>query len=417
MADQQFKYDAFLSYASADKAAVRELADRLAADRLRVWLDDWVIQPGDSIPLAIQEGLESSRTLVLVMSQAAFASEWVTLEQNTALFRDPTNRQRRFIPLRLDDCDIKDSLKQFAYVDWRKRQDSEYARLRNACRDPDAQPLFGLTPYQHELEKARARVEARRGVVGSSGVSLPVHFKSELPPPNAPAVPDLFGLRPAEYELENARARVEAGGSFTETSQIRHPFRRNSVSLGSHVLLSYYQENSADGAWLYQMLSGAGHDVLYQQELLPGMDKPQFKSRLKRNINAARAVIICLSAEVNPRRHQTVLTLASEEYGRRKAMQSGDDPYDEVPDDVYLIPVRFSNCEIPDFRVGDRQMLADLEHLDLFPADHRQFAVEQLFKVLANPRKPASWLVNYLAARVSREPLVDRDSYWPFAGS
>ena len=112
----EFEYDVFLSHASADKPAVWELAERLKRDGLRVWLDEWVIQPGDSIPLAIEQGLESSRTLVLVMSQAAFDSEWVTLERHTALFRDPTNRQRRFVPLRLDDCEIKGWHRQFARV-------------------------------------------------------------------------------------------------------------------------------------------------------------------------------------------------------------------------------------------------------------------------------------------------------------
>ena len=43
-----------------------------------MWLDEWVNQPGDSIPLAIEQGLENLRTLVLVMSQAAFTSERVT---------------------------------------------------------------------------------------------------------------------------------------------------------------------------------------------------------------------------------------------------------------------------------------------------------------------------------------------------
>jgi len=112
-----FQYDVFLSHATADKSAVRELAERLKADGLRVWFDEWEIHPGDSIPLKIEQGLENSRTLELVMSKAAFDSEWVTLERHTALFRDPTNQQRRFIPLRLHDCDIKDSPKQFAYVD------------------------------------------------------------------------------------------------------------------------------------------------------------------------------------------------------------------------------------------------------------------------------------------------------------
>jgi TIR domain len=62
-------YDIFLRHSSKDKPAVRELAERLKADGLRVWFDDWVIKPGDSIPLAIEQGLENSRTLVLVMSE------------------------------------------------------------------------------------------------------------------------------------------------------------------------------------------------------------------------------------------------------------------------------------------------------------------------------------------------------------
>jgi hypothetical protein len=125
----EFEYDVFLSHASADKPAVRELAERLKGDGLRVWLDEWVIQPGDSIPLAIEKGLESSRTLVLVMSQAAFDSDWVTLERHTALFRDPVNRQRRFIPLRLDDCVLSETLKQFACIDWSQRDASQYQRM------------------------------------------------------------------------------------------------------------------------------------------------------------------------------------------------------------------------------------------------------------------------------------------------
>ena len=131
---KRFAYDVFLSHTSKDKPAVRELAERLKQDGLRVWFDEWVIQPGDSIPLKIEQGLEQSRTLVLVMSQNAFASEWVTLERHTTRFRDPTNAERRFIPLRLDDAEITDTLKQFAYINWRQKTQEEYARLLAACR-------------------------------------------------------------------------------------------------------------------------------------------------------------------------------------------------------------------------------------------------------------------------------------------
>ena len=153
---ETFAYDVFLGHSSKDKPAVRELAERLKGDGLRVWLDEWVIQPGDSIPLAIEQGLESSRTLVLVMSRNAFASEWVTLERHTALFRDPTNQQRRFIPLRLDDAPIRDSIRQFAYVDWRDKSRWQYDRLIRACK---AAGLGSIdTQQEHHFDSVRVVV-------------------------------------------------------------------------------------------------------------------------------------------------------------------------------------------------------------------------------------------------------------------
>ena len=57
----------------------------------------------------IEEGLERSRVLVLCMSANAFGSDWAQLESGTFRFRDPLNKERRFLPLRLDDAPIKDS--------------------------------------------------------------------------------------------------------------------------------------------------------------------------------------------------------------------------------------------------------------------------------------------------------------------
>ncbi len=97
-----FRYDVFLSHSSKDKDTVRPLAERLRADGLRVWFDEWMLKPGDSIPAKIEEGLDASRVLVLCMSANAFGSDWAALEAGTFRFRDPMNRERRFIPLRLD---------------------------------------------------------------------------------------------------------------------------------------------------------------------------------------------------------------------------------------------------------------------------------------------------------------------------
>jgi hypothetical protein len=50
---KKFNYDVFLSHSSKDKPIVRELAERLRADGLRVWFDEWIIQPGDMIGLKV----------------------------------------------------------------------------------------------------------------------------------------------------------------------------------------------------------------------------------------------------------------------------------------------------------------------------------------------------------------------------
>ena len=113
-----FAFDVFLSHSSHDKAIVRPLAERLRKDGLRVWFDEWELRPGDNIPSKIEAGLEHSRVLVLCMSAQAFGSDWAQLESGTFRFRDPLNKDRRFIPLRLDDAPIKGSLAQFVYINW-----------------------------------------------------------------------------------------------------------------------------------------------------------------------------------------------------------------------------------------------------------------------------------------------------------
>jgi hypothetical protein len=100
-----------------------------------VWFNEWEIRPGDSIPAKNDEGLERSRVLVLCMSANAFGSDWAQLESGTFRFRDPLNKERRFLPLRLDDALIKGSLAQFRYINWLpKESEQEYAKLLESCR-------------------------------------------------------------------------------------------------------------------------------------------------------------------------------------------------------------------------------------------------------------------------------------------
>jgi hypothetical protein len=72
---QEFEYDVFLSHNAADKPRLRRLAERLRTAGLRVWFDEWIIQPGDDICLAIERGVESARKLLPGLPREALCSD------------------------------------------------------------------------------------------------------------------------------------------------------------------------------------------------------------------------------------------------------------------------------------------------------------------------------------------------------
>ena len=127
--NKPFDWDVFLSHSSIDKPRVARLAERLTATGLRVWFDRPNIDNGEDIVTAVEQGLERSRVLVLCMTKAAFESEWVRLERNTVTFRDPGNHDRRFLPLKLDDCQIPATLRRLKYIDWQAESDSAWQQL------------------------------------------------------------------------------------------------------------------------------------------------------------------------------------------------------------------------------------------------------------------------------------------------
>ena len=89
------------------------------------WFDEWVLQP--VVPLAHRLGEGAQRAGEGCMSANAFGSDWAQLESGTLRtgqrpFRDPLNKERRFLPLRLDDAPIKGSLAQFRSLNFPVRR-------------------------------------------------------------------------------------------------------------------------------------------------------------------------------------------------------------------------------------------------------------------------------------------------------
>jgi hypothetical protein len=107
----------FLSYNSADKSYVRQLAAAIALTGAVVWFDEWTIRPGDSIPGAIDQGLAGFNTFAIVWSEAASKSRWVKTEMEAAVARWINDDAIRLVPVLLDETPLPALLGSLRYID------------------------------------------------------------------------------------------------------------------------------------------------------------------------------------------------------------------------------------------------------------------------------------------------------------
>lgn len=109
---------AFLSHSSKDKPFVRQLASDLKANGVQVWLDELSIKVGDSIPDRISQGLAESDYFLVALSRASTQSEWVRRELNAALIKEVERRAVSILPLKLDDCEVPEIIRDKKYANF-----------------------------------------------------------------------------------------------------------------------------------------------------------------------------------------------------------------------------------------------------------------------------------------------------------
>jgi hypothetical protein len=119
-----YKHDIFLSHNRADQAWAELLATEIENDitgpLLKVFFDKWDILPGSDIPAELEDGLQTSHYVGLVLSPESLASDWVAMERSTAIYRDPRARSQHLIPLLRRTCTIPNMLARLNFIDFRK---------------------------------------------------------------------------------------------------------------------------------------------------------------------------------------------------------------------------------------------------------------------------------------------------------
>lgn len=122
-----------------------------------------------------------------------------------------------------------------------------------------------------------------------------------------------------------------------------------------HAFISYVREDSHDVDMLQQWLEAAGISVWRDTADL-GVGK-DWRVEIQRATDNAFVFIACFSTRgvARAKSYQNEeLLLAIEQLRMRR------------PGDVWLIPVRFDNCDIPDYQLGGGRTLASIQRADLF---------------------------------------------------
>ncbi|PZR29161.1 MAG: hypothetical protein DI535_03870 [Citrobacter freundii] len=96
----KMQYDVFICHASEDKDDfVRPLAQQLQAQQIDVWYDEFSLSIGDSLIQKIDEGLNSCRFGIVVLSPNFFMKPWAKRELTGLNMREMMEKRNLILPI------------------------------------------------------------------------------------------------------------------------------------------------------------------------------------------------------------------------------------------------------------------------------------------------------------------------------
>jgi 5'-deoxynucleotidase YfbR-like HD superfamily hydrolase len=119
----------FLSHSSVNKTFVRRVKNSLEQYKIKTWLDESNIKPGESITESLQKGLVECDVLLIFLTPHSIQSGWVKAEWQSRFAAQISTRKVRVIPLLVELCEIPEFLKDVKYIDFRSDYDTGIAQL------------------------------------------------------------------------------------------------------------------------------------------------------------------------------------------------------------------------------------------------------------------------------------------------
>lgn len=141
----------FISYSHSDEPIVSKLAAHLIKHNAYVWVDTWELNVGDSILNRVQDAIQESSALLVILSKASVQSEWCKKELSAGLMRELDEKRVIVLPVLLEDCDVPVFLREKMYADFRTSFDdglrsvlSAIAKVTNSSQGRIEQPEVNI---------------------------------------------------------------------------------------------------------------------------------------------------------------------------------------------------------------------------------------------------------------------------------
>ena len=116
-------WNVFLSYRSVNRGWVLNLYDVLTELGFKVFLDQYVLKPGDSLAKSLEDGLENSQAGVLIWSNSAKDSEWVRNEYDVMISKATKDKKFYFVPVKIESVKLPTFANTKLFIDFTEYPD------------------------------------------------------------------------------------------------------------------------------------------------------------------------------------------------------------------------------------------------------------------------------------------------------
>ncbi len=212
----------FISHSSVNKPFVRRLVKAIEADGFQTWLDEKELLPGDSLAKRVSEGLTQARAVIVVVSKAAIASQWLAFELNKASDRS-VKGECIVIPVVIEAvADLPPEVQGLLYADFSKSFKQPMHAVLNAL-NRDVESRIKDRHFYQQVESLLDKVFDSRGFSFTNGEYKSndedlVYFKDDQGTEHSAAYETLaaYGSAPKPFSSHGVTELEQALGNSTE---------------------------------------------------------------------------------------------------------------------------------------------------------------------------------------------------------